>query len=184
MNTLHHYMSWEGGIDLCALTDPALAMPNLIVHLARTVHTPVGSAPSGMVLLQLDPQAPPSLMGFVSSDPNVGAYFGPHIFKDTPFETAPVLSADFDFQFEPQRCSVQLNVAGHQLLLRFAKLGPLELIQRSPQAMPPFFQQGLESQAGEVELSLDGRPLQLTLPAVGISGGPPAVWSPAGIYAR
>lgn len=184
MKAIQHHMAWEGGVDLCALTNPDLPMPNLIVHLARMVHTPVGSAPSGMVLLQLDPQAPPNLMGFVSSDPKVGAYFGPHIFKDTPFEAAPVLSAEFDFHFEAGHCSVELKVAGHKLELKLGELGPLELIQRDPQAMPPFFQQGLESQAGTVQLRLDGEPLALSLPPVGISGGPPAVWSPAGIYAR
>lgn len=184
MNAIQHHMAWEGGIDLCALTDPALDSPNLILHLARMVHTPVGSAPSGMILLQLDPQAPPSLMGFVSSDPKVGAYFGPHIFKDTPFESAPVLTAEFGFHFEADRCSVELKVAGHKLELHLSDLGPLELIQRDPQAMPPFFQQGLESRAGTVQLSVDDKPLALTLPTIGISGGPPAVWSPAGIYAR
>lgn len=184
MNHIQHYMAWEGGIDLCALTHPELAAPNLIVHLARMVHTPVGSAPSGMVLLHRDPQAPPELMGFVSSDPQVGAYFGPRIFQGTPFETAPVLAAEFEFQFEPGHCSVDLRVAGRHLHLRMDSPGPLQLIQRAPQAMPPFHQQGLEAQAGGVHLTLDGQPLDLIVPPLGISGGPAAVWSPAGIYAR
>jgi len=39
------WMSWEGGVDLIAVTAPDVAMPNVIVHVARMVHTPVGSAP-------------------------------------------------------------------------------------------------------------------------------------------
>ena len=35
-------MSWEGGMDLVAVTSPDLQMPNVIVHLGRMVHTPVG----------------------------------------------------------------------------------------------------------------------------------------------
>jgi hypothetical protein len=39
-------MAWEGGADRVALTVPDLAMPNVIIHVARLVHTPLGSAPS------------------------------------------------------------------------------------------------------------------------------------------
>lgn len=31
-------MAWEGGVDLVALTLPGLAIPNVIVHVARQVH--------------------------------------------------------------------------------------------------------------------------------------------------
>jgi len=68
-------MSWEGGIDLVAVTSPDLQMPNIIVHLGRMVNTPVGNAPSGMVLWQPDPNAMPLVMGFVSTNHEVGKYF-------------------------------------------------------------------------------------------------------------
>jgi hypothetical protein len=55
------WMSWEGGVDLVAATSPGSPLPNLIVHVARMVHTPVGSAPSGMVLWQPDPKGPPAV---------------------------------------------------------------------------------------------------------------------------
>jgi hypothetical protein len=61
-------MSWEGGVDLVAATTEGLAMPNVLIHVARMVHTPAGSAPSGMVLYQPDPAAPPAVIGFVSHD--------------------------------------------------------------------------------------------------------------------
>lgn len=44
-----NWMAWEGGVDLIAKTSGDLAMPNVIVHVARMVHTPVGSAPAGML---------------------------------------------------------------------------------------------------------------------------------------
>lgn len=44
MSTVSKWMSWEGGIDLVAVTSPDLQMPNVIVHLGRMVNTPVGNA--------------------------------------------------------------------------------------------------------------------------------------------
>ena len=43
MTNVTKWMSWEGGIDLVAVTSLDLQMPNLIVHLGRIVNTPVGS---------------------------------------------------------------------------------------------------------------------------------------------
>jgi len=37
-----NWMCREGGGDLIALTSEEIAMPNIIVHVARMVHTPVG----------------------------------------------------------------------------------------------------------------------------------------------
>lgn len=91
--TVTQWMSWEDGVDLVAKTHPELAEPNVIVHVARMVHTPVGSTPAGMVLYQPDPSKVPEIMGFVCEDEKVGAYFGPHIFANTPFENAPILKA-------------------------------------------------------------------------------------------
>jgi hypothetical protein len=98
MTTVKNWMSWEGGIDLAAVTAPDLQMPNVIVHLGRMVNTPVGNAPSGMIFWQPDPGAAPLVFGFVGTDTTVGAYFGPHIFAGTPFEAAPVLEATIDIK--------------------------------------------------------------------------------------
>ncbi|MBK7124259.1 MAG: hypothetical protein IPH68_16660 [Chitinophagaceae bacterium] len=50
-------------------------MPNVIIHLGRMVNTPVGNAASGMILWQPDPNAPPAVMGFVSTDETKGQIF-------------------------------------------------------------------------------------------------------------
>lgn len=177
-------MSWEGGVDLVALTDASLPMPNVIVHIARMVHTPVGSAPSGMILWQPDPTAPPHVMGFVSTDAAVGAYFGPHIFADTPFEHAPVLLASFDFRFSGQAAWASCRVGETSFEVNFELTGSAELIQRAPQAMPPFFQQGVEQPVANASLRVNGVQQAIILPPVGISGGAAAVCSPNGVYAR
>ncbi|MEI2737779.1 MAG: hypothetical protein V9F01_03230 [Chitinophagaceae bacterium] len=96
MTNVSKWMSWEGGIDLTAVLSPDSQMPNVIVHLGRMVNTPVGNAPSGMVFWQPDPNAMPAIMGFVSTNAEVGKYFGPNIFAGTPFEQAPVLDAKID----------------------------------------------------------------------------------------
>ena len=49
-----NWMSWQDGVDLVAVTDPSLTQPNVIIHVAGVVHTPFGTAPSGMVLYQPD----------------------------------------------------------------------------------------------------------------------------------
>ena len=60
-----NYMSWVGRVDVAGVHGLS-ETPNIIVHVARMVHTPAGSAPAGMILIQPDPAAPPTLMGFIS----------------------------------------------------------------------------------------------------------------------
>jgi len=177
------WMSWEGGVDLVALA-PGASQPTIIVHVARLVHTPVGSAPSGMILLQTDPQAQPEVMGFVSADPVVGRYFGPRIFAGTPFENAPVLDASIEIAVADDAVSAIVQVAGRRLVSTLSGLGALESIIREPAAMPPFRQMVVEAPAARAELTIDGEPVAIVLPPFGITGGPPAVWSPTGIYCR
>lgn len=178
------WMSWEGGVDLVAVTSPGLSMPNVIVHVARMVHTPVGSAPAGMVLWQPDAGAMPVVMGFVSTDPRVAAYFGPNIFAGTPFEQAPSLTGTIEIRSGEGLCSAKVTVGGHVLETALSELGASELIHRAPAAMPPFWQQGVEAAAKRATLSVDGKPVSIIVPPVGISGGPAATWSPCGVYAR
>lgn len=182
---ISNWMSWEGGVDLVAVTDPSLQQPNVIVHVARIVHTPVGSAPSGMVFWQPDPSGPPEFMGFISADPKVGRYFGPHIFAGTPFEQAPVVEASIEVSTNlPDSVSAVIKAGGHTFETVLSGLGAMEIIQRAPAEMPPFHQQGLEAVASQTSLTVDGNAVNLIIPPVGISGGPAAVWAPAGIYAR
>jgi len=183
---INHYMSWEGGVDLVAATAPRLSMPNVIVHVARLVHTPAGPpSPAGMILFQPDPAKPPAVMGFIGADASVGAYFGPKIFAGTPFEKAPVLQASIEVRTSlPGSVSSRVVVGGFTFEVTLSNLGPLELVQRAPAPMTPFTQQGLEAEAKNAALSVHGQPVNLIVPPIGISGGPAAVWAPAGVYAR
>lgn len=178
------WMSWEGGVDLAAATKAGLAQPNVMLHLARMVHTPIGSAPSGMVLWQPDPAAPPVVLGFVSTDEKIARWFGPNIFAGTPFEQAPALKASIDVQIHPDLATARVAVGAHTFVSRLWGLKPIEKIERAPSPMTPFWQQGIEAVAGQVEFEVDGKKVALVVPPVGISGGVAAVWSPAGLYAR
>ncbi|AFY91558.1 hypothetical protein [Chamaesiphon minutus] len=184
--TVSNWMSWEGGVDLVGSTMPDSDVPNLIVHVARIVHTPVGSAPSGMVLFQPDPQQPPLFMGFVSTNLLVGNYFAPHIFADTPFAGAPTLEARIiiDSAHLPKSVSAHILIPGYDIEVEFSNLGNATKIEREIGAPLPFSQQGLEVTATDVALQINGKPIDFQLLPIGITGGAAAVWSPCGIYAR
>ncbi|HEY0076918.1 MAG TPA: hypothetical protein VGB77_22730 [Abditibacteriaceae bacterium] len=187
---IEQWMSWEGGVDLIALTPENAAgqMPNIIVHVARMVHTPVGSAPAGMILWQPDPNAPPQIAGFVSPDPQVGAYFGPHIFAGTPFENGPVLEGSIEISFsETEGARARVTVGDMVFESHLSDIGPLELIHRGlgeSGNMMPFAQQGLEGNAQSATLKINGENVPLILPPATLSGAPAAAWAPSGLYAR
>lgn len=183
--SISRWMSWEAGVDVVALTKPGLAQPNVMLHVARVVHTPVGSAPSGIVLYQPDPQAPPLVMGFVSTDAKLAAWFGPQIFAGTPFETAPALQAKIEIAIRlPERVSSRIEVAGHVFEVTLSGLAASELVHRAAGSPMPFAQQGLEARAAKVELKVDGKPVAVTVPPTSMGGSPGASWAAAGIYAR
>jgi hypothetical protein len=184
MNNVSKWMSWEGGVDLVAVTDASLQMPNIIIHLGRMVNTPVGNAPSGMILWQPDPNAMPAIMGFVSNNPQVGAYFGPNIFAGTPFEGAPVLNASIDIDITAERAYSKCVVGGFIFEVEMSQLSSPYLIDRKPSAMPPFYQQGVEQSCGNTVLKVNGEVINIIIPPVGITGGPASVVAPNGVYAR
>ena len=171
-------------MDLVAKTDAGLEMPNVIVHVARMVHTPVGSSPGGMVLWQPDPAAPPQVCGFVSPDPVVGAYFGKHIFAGTPFENAPVIIGTIAICISANEASARVEIPGFVFETCLGPLGETTMIDRTPAPMSPFRQQGLESAAAAATLKVNGAPVDLTIPPAGITGGPSAVLAACGIYDR
>jgi hypothetical protein len=177
-------MSWEGGIDLVAVTSPDLQMPNVIIHLGRMVNTPVGNAPSGMILWQPDPKAMPTIMGFVSTNNEVGRYFGPNIFAGTPFETAPVLNASIDINISADKAVSTCIVGGYTFEVVMTDFSDPYLIDRKPSAMPPFYQQGVEIHAKKVSLKVNGEAINIIVPPIGITGGPASVVAPNGVYAR
>jgi hypothetical protein len=184
MSTVTQWMSWEGGIDLVAVTSPDLTMPNIIIHLGRMVNTPVGNAPSGMILWQPDPNAMPAVMGFVSTNAEVGKYFGPHIFAGTPFEQAPVLDATIEIIVEADKAVSRCVAGGYTFEVEMSDFSEPYLIDRKPSAMPPFYQQGVEIHARKVSLKINGESINIIIPPVGITGGPASVVSPNGVYAR
>lgn len=184
MTNVSKWMSWEGGIDLVAVTSPELQMPNVIIHLGRMVNTPVGNAPSGMILWQPDPNALPAVMGFVSANPEVGKYFGPNIFAGTPFEQAPVLDATIEIQVDADKAFSKCVVGGYTFEVEMSDFSDPYLIDRTPSLMPPFYQQGVEIHARKVSLKVNGEAINIMIPPVGISGGPASVVSPNGVYAR
>jgi hypothetical protein len=184
MSNINSWMSWECGVDLVAVTQEGLAMPNVIIHVARMVHTPVGSAPAGMVLWQPDTAGAPAVMGFISTDAKVGAYFGPHIFAGTPFENAPVLTAEISAECGAGRAASTVKVGGITLEVELTGLGALERINRAPGPMTPFTQDVIEAAAATATLKVNGAAVSILVPPVGISGGPAAVLAAAGFYAR
>lgn len=176
-------MSWEGGVDLVGFHGAA-ETPNIIVHVARMVHTPVGSSPAGMILIQPDPTAEPTLMGFISRNLDVASYFGPRIFARTPFENAPALEAEITIENDEVAATARIEVAGHIIETSLGELGSTESIQRPPCPQTPFTQMCLEANAGACGFSIDGTSLELVVPEIGISGGFGAVYSAIGLYAR
>ena len=184
MSTVTNWMSWEGGVDLAALTSPDLQMPNVIVHLGRMVSTPAGSAPSGMIFWQPDPNAMPAVFGFVSTDEKVGSYFGPKIFAGTPFENAPVLKATIDINITADKAVSKCVVGDYTFEVEMSDFSEPYLIDRKPAAMPPFYQQGVEIHARKVSLKVNGETINIIVPPLGISGGPASVVAPNGVYAR
>lgn len=184
MTNVSKWMSWEGGIDLTAVLSPDSQMPNVIVHLGRMVNTPVGNAPSGMVFWQPDPNAMPAIMGFVSTNAEVGKYFGPNIFAGTPFEQAPVLDAKIDIHISAAKAVSKLEVGGYSFEVEMSDFSEPYLINRAPAAMPPFHQQGVEIHAKKATLKVNGQAISIIIPPAGISGGPTSVVSPNGVYAR
>ena len=184
MTNVNNWMSWEGGIDLVAVTAPYLQMPNVIVHLGCMVNTPAGNAPSGMIFWQPNPAALPEVMGFVSTDETVGKYFGPNIFADTPFENAPVLKATIDIHITSEKAVATCIVGAYTFEVEMSDFSTPYLIDRKPAAMPPFYQQGVEIHAKKVVLKVNGETINIIIPPVGITGGPASVVSPNGVYAR
>jgi hypothetical protein len=159
-------------------------MPNVIVHVARMVHTPVGSSPSGMIFWQPDPAAPPLAFGFVSGDAAVGDYFSKNIFAGTPFEGAPTILGTITIDIDAEKATARVEIPGFVFESRLADFSETVLINRAPLPTAPFHQQGLESAASQADLRVNGETIKLVIPPLGITGGPCAVVAASGIYAR
>jgi hypothetical protein len=182
MNELD-FMSWIGGVDLFAATSGG-SQPNAIVHVARAVTTPLGTAPSGLVFFQPDPGAPPLFFGFVCTDPAIGAYYGPKIFAGTPFEAAPVLTAAIEITETPTLATARVTIEGFIIETTLSDFGPMQRIDRAVGAPMPFTQQGVEAEARQATLKINGEPVALTALPYSLEFGGASVWSPGGTYTR
>jgi hypothetical protein len=178
------WMAWEGGMDVAGVTDKNYKMPNVIFHVANMVNTPAGKAASGLILYRPDTLKAPLVMGFVSSNKTVGDYFGPKIFAGTPFEKAPTVMATFDIKYDAKGATAKVVAGGHTFECTMTDLGKPYLINRAMGSPMPFYQQGVEMAAGKTVLKVDGKEVTLFIPPVGIGGGPGAVVSVNGVYAR
>lgn len=179
------WMCWEGALHLSAATRPGFDAPNLLLHVARQVITPVGGAAAGLLSWSPEPGRPPALLGFLCMDALVGSYFAPKIWAGTPFENAAVLPGQISFATKlPHAASVRVQVGGHSFEVSLDALAPQQLVQRAPGHPMPFAQQGVEAAAGAVALRINGVEVQPTVPKGGAFGGPGASWSATGIYAR
>jgi len=170
------WMSWEDGVDVMGMTEAGLPGPNVIVHVAGMVHTPDGSAPSGLIFYQPDPKGAPEVMGFLSSDPKVAAYFGPNIFAGTPFEQAPALEGEITVTSTDDGITAHAEVGGHSFDVRLSDLADAAPIDRAAGDPMPFSQKGTEAQA-KASLEVDGQPVEIVQYADSVS-------APCGVYVR
>jgi hypothetical protein len=177
-----NWMSWEGGVDLVALSNKNVEMPNVIVHIARMVHTPVGSAPSGMLLLPNE-DGTPKVMGFISTDQKVGDYFAKNVFAGTPFEAAPTIIGEIEVNINPNCAELHVKIPGFDVHLKLSDFGDLTRVNRQSPNLP-FHDDSLEAKANTVELTVNGVVTPVIVPPMGMSGGPAAVYSATGMYSR
>jgi hypothetical protein len=179
------WMCWEGALHLAATTRPGFDTPNLVLHVARTVATPVGTAAAGWIEWRPEPGRPPALAGFLCMDALVGSYFGPKLWAGTPLEKAPVLPGQITFATKlPHAASARVQVGGHVFEVSLDAIAPQQLVQRAAAHPMPFAQQGVEAAAGAVALKVNGQSLTPTVPKVSDLGGPGATWSACGLFAR
>lgn len=177
------WMSWEGGVDLVASTIENSAMPNVIVHFARMVHTPAGSAASGMLLLP-DASGAPKIMAFVSTDQTIGNYFAANVFAGTPFEQAPAMTGEISVEIDfPRAAKAIVKVRDFDVRLELSDFGELVRVNRQSPNLP-FSDDSLEAAARSIELIVNGEKMNIIVPPAGLSGGAPAVYAATGFYAR
>ncbi len=175
------FLSWFDGIDAMLKPTPDAPLPNVLVHVARITKTPAGMTPGGMLLINPDNKEMPDVFGFICEDEELGKYYGPKIFKGTPFENAPVLKAVISVEVDfPNKVSTKIEVAGHVIELELSEFDEAQYYNRV--GGMPFTQNVVEALAHKAVFKFDGRILEGELPPGGIGGGLPAVYSPSGLY--
>lgn len=175
------FLAWLDGIDAMLKPTPDSPLPNVLVHTARVVSTPMGICKAGMILINPENKEMPDFVGFVAEDVELGQYFGPKIFKGTPFEGAPVHQAEMNFEIDfPGKVVCTVKAAGHTIELELSEFDNAQYYHRPPGM--PFTQNVIEACAHKAVFKFDGNVIPGELPPEGMAGGLPACYAPTGLY--
>lgn len=180
-----NWMSWFDGVDAVLFTQEGLPMPNVLVHTAQAVNTPIGSTPAGMLIFNPELTETPKYFGFICEDEEIGRYFGPHIFAGTPFENAPVIKAAIEVKQDfPNSAVTRITIGDDVIEMALSDFDDAQYYDRAPTDMTPFQQKVIEAMARKAEVKFNGKVIETILPPAGIGGGLPAAFAPTGIYFR
>jgi hypothetical protein len=161
---------------------PDAPLPNVLVHTARMVNTPMGICKGGIILINPENKEMPDFFGFVAEDTALGKYWGPNIFKGTPFENAPVHRAEFTFDFDfPNKVACTVAAGEHTITVELSEFDDAMYYDRPAMGMP-FHQNVVEARAHKAVFTFDGEVIEGELPPSGLAGGLPACYAPTGIY--
>jgi hypothetical protein len=92
-------------------------------------------------------------------------------------------TVDVTLSLSQKRASVRVAIAGFIIESSLSGLGRLRSADR-PAGNLPFAEHAIEAKAATAEVIINDRPLTIILPPAGMSGGPAAVYSATGFYAR
>lgn len=183
MNTVTKWMSWANGVDLGAQFQ-GKEDSIIIIHVAAMVHTPVGSAPSGMILVQESSDQAPSIMAFISENLKVANYFGPNVFADTPFENAPALEARISVTHNEHSCAADITIGETSIQVTMDHLAHTTRASRQPNEENPFTQHVLERPTNSATLCINGETQNIVIPPSPENNPPSSAFTPTGIYSR
>ena len=175
------FLSWHDGVDAMLKPTPDSPMPNVLIHVARMVNTPLGICSAGMILINPQNKEVPDFFGFVAENKELGQYYGPNIFKGTPFEQAPVFKAEISLKIDfPNKVKAKIVAVKHTIELELSDFDAAQYYDR-PGGMP-FYQNVIEAKAKKAVFKFDHKIIAGELPPEGMAGGLPACYAPTGIY--
>lgn len=176
------FLAWTDGVDAMLKPSDDAPLPHVLVHVARITNTPWGHAPAGMLLINPQMKEVPDFFGFICAYEELGKYFGPKIFKGTPFEHAPVFKAEINIDVSfPGNVRARIAVDGHLCELEMSDFDAAQYYNREPFPMP-FRQNVIEAKANSATFKWDGQIIGGVLPSTGLGDGLPACYSPTGMY--
>ena len=180
---IESWLSWEYGVDITASTVENARQPNLVIHAARQVFTPVGSGAAGLILFTPPRACEPTLRYVVSQNYEVGRYCATQVFAGTPFEDAEVCGGEVVVGERGANIEIRVKTAAVEIEALLENIGVLQEVMR-PRGVLPYAQNQLEAGVQTVSLRLDGREQLLYLPPGIAEIAPLALWKPCGHYSR